>query len=273
MNSSLSILFDRQVRLEQHDKNQTSTEASTLDGMYGGFDTGSTTGYSTQGNSYIPEDPSLPLGLASGRWRFAIALAGRAGLVQISPLLRTHDTLIRPSKVSEGPFEYDRIKVDDHGGFLRMLGDLKPNTEIASRRSSDSEASNEKIILMKDNASRIWIPTLHVHGLLDPGLPLHRAMVQNYCTEPGKHHDMKGPEVVEWEGEHRVPLKTLDTTRVAEGIMKTAKVRNPLYISENRTELVGNECIESVLVTNFNSAKWWLKRAGVFPKDTTYSAR
>ncbi|KAI9664196.1 MAG: hypothetical protein M1831_002375 [Alyxoria varia] len=234
-NSSLSILFDRQVRLEQHYKAQASTDASALDGMYGGFDATPTANKSTHGLSYIPEDPSLPHGLASGRWRFAIALAGRAGLVKVSPLLQSHDTLIRPSKVSEGPFEYDRISIDDQGGFIRMFGDVRPGTGTASSNNSANGASTKKVILMKDNESRIWMPTLHVHGLLDPGLPLHREMVQYYCNAHGKN-DAKGPEVVEWEGEHRLPLKTQDTTRVAEEIVRTATVRTLLDLLEHLTD-------------------------------------
>ena len=60
------------------------------------------------------------------------------------------------------------------------------------------------------------LPTLHVHGLADPGLPFHRRLLTQY-------HGSKTSTVVEWEGNHRVPLKRADVSRVATEIYRIAR--------------------------------------------------
>ena len=54
---------------------------------------------------------------------------------------------------------------------------------------------------------RLSVPTLHVHGLKDEGLELHRRCVEGYCA-PGT------AEVVEWDGPHRLPIKGTDVEKV-----------------------------------------------------------
>ena len=51
------------------------------------------------------------------------------------------------------------------------------------------------------------VPTLHVHGMADPGRPLHRVLLHEYCTP-------ESTTLVEWEGAHRVPLKSNDVEKV-----------------------------------------------------------
>lgn len=54
-------------------------------------------------------------------------------------------------------------------------------------------------------------PNLHVHGLADPGLEMHRQMFHMACSpESGR--------VLEWEGDHRIPIKTTDATSLTEAI-------------------------------------------------------
>lgn len=59
--------------------------------------------------------------------------------------------------------------------------------------------------------------SLHVHGLQDPGLELHQRLVRRYCAEGSA-------KVIEWDGGHRVPLKTSDLRLVADGIRALAEV-------------------------------------------------
>ena len=54
---------------------------------------------------------------------------------------------------------------------------------------------------------RLSVPTLHVHGLKDDGLKLHRRAVEGYCA-PGT------AEVVEWDGPHRLPIKSMDVEQI-----------------------------------------------------------
>ncbi|KAK5114293.1 hypothetical protein LTR62_002544 [Meristemomyces frigidus] len=60
------------------------------------------------------------------------------------------------------------------------------------------------------------IPTIHVHGLTDPGLHLHRKMLEQY-------HDASTTTLIEWEGAHRVPIKKTDVQPIADAIYKLAR--------------------------------------------------
>lgn len=54
----------------------------------------------------------------------------------------------------------------------------------------------------------LHIPTLHVHGLRDNGRDLHRQLYDEFCAPDAR-------TLVEWDGDHRVPLKAKDVTLVA----------------------------------------------------------
>ncbi|PNY24383.1 Esterase LovG [Tolypocladium capitatum] len=67
-----------------------------------------------------------------------------------------------------------------------------------------------------DGEHALSIPTVHVHGLLDPGLERHRQLMQTYC-KPGTAW------LVEWQGDHRLPLKPRDVEAVATQILQLAE--------------------------------------------------
>nr|UPX44676.1 hypothetical protein FAC6B23_10 [Penicillium fuscum]UXX61833.1 hypothetical protein FAC4N16_06 [Penicillium fuscum] len=60
------------------------------------------------------------------------------------------------------------------------------------------------------------LPTIHVHGLADPGLHSHRELLDNYCS-------FHSARVVEWNGAHRVPLKSANVNPLIEEILDLAK--------------------------------------------------
>ena len=62
------------------------------------------------------------------------------------------------------------------------------------------------------------IPTIHVHGLNDAGLHLHRKMLRQY-------HDPKTTTVIEWDGTHRVPIKKTDVEPITDAIYKLARAQ------------------------------------------------
>ena len=62
---------------------------------------------------------------------------------------------------------------------------------------------------------RLKVPTVHVHGLKDEGLELHRRCVEEYCA-PGT------AVVVEWEGPHRLAVKKGDVDGIVEKIVGVA---------------------------------------------------
>ena len=65
--------------------------------------------------------------------------------------------------------------------------------------------------------TRLRTPTLHVHGLVDPGLELHRDL-QEWFASPA--HTW----LVEWDGGHRIPFKSADVNKITEAIIEVANV-------------------------------------------------
>ncbi|KAK4168339.1 serine hydrolase FSH [Cladorrhinum sp. PSN259] len=62
----------------------------------------------------------------------------------------------------------------------------------------------------------LGLPTLHVHGLLDPGIERHRKLLDLYCKEGTAR-------LVEWNGDHRIPIKTVDVEMVSEQLLEMAR--------------------------------------------------
>lgn len=60
------------------------------------------------------------------------------------------------------------------------------------------------------------VPTVHVHGMADPGLPWHRELLHKYCAQ-------ESTILVEWEGAHRIAIKSRDVERVVEAIYDMAE--------------------------------------------------
>ena len=60
------------------------------------------------------------------------------------------------------------------------------------------------------------IPTVHVHGSKDPGMPHHQKLFKEYCA-PGT------ATLVEWGGGHRLPFASSDIMMIAERIFEAAR--------------------------------------------------
>ncbi|KAL4758584.1 serine hydrolase FSH [Aspergillus foveolatus] len=116
-------------------------------------------------------------------FRFAVLMAGRGPLVWLLP------------ETSSGPGSIPMGLVD---------------AACPSMLESEPELPNDSTEHM------LRLPTLHVHGLRDPGLSLHRRLLRSYCQPDSI-------SLVEWEGEHRVPLKTKDVTAVVDQIYALAR--------------------------------------------------
>ena len=109
-------------------------------------------------------------------WKFGILLAGRAPLSNLNPEILSDPALVGAGELSEG-FQF--CKEMDEAALLRM-------------------------------------PTLHVHGMADTGLHLHRKLLREYCSQDST-------SLVEWEGTHRIPLKSKDIDRVVGAIYDIAE--------------------------------------------------
>ncbi|KAL1603680.1 hypothetical protein SLS60_005268 [Paraconiothyrium brasiliense] len=117
-----------------------------------------------------------PIGIAGLNWRFGILLAGRAPLSNLNPSLLTSKALVSAADLSEG---------------FQFVKDV-----------------DEAVILKQ--------PTIHVHGMADAGLHLHRKLYKEYC-EQGK------TTLIEWEGTHRIPIKSDTVERVVGAIYEVAE--------------------------------------------------
>ncbi|KAI4157693.1 MAG: hypothetical protein LQ342_008098 [Letrouitia transgressa] len=111
-------------------------------------------------------------------YRFAILLAGRGPLVRLEP-----DLIDSPA--------------------------LADASELGSQTLLDGKA-------LRKNDHVLQLPTIHVHGLRDPGLDLHRSMLEGYC-------DRENSKLFEWDGDHRVPIKTKDVAPLVSWILYTGR--------------------------------------------------
>ena len=110
------------------------------------------------------------------RFRFAVLMAGRGPLVSLEPNGRVGPGL---------------------GDAAQMMGVSSP---WKGRRG-------EQVLRL---------PTIHVQGIRDPGLELHKELLEQYCEEGSA-------KLVEWDGDPRVPIKKDAVTAVVDQIRDVAR--------------------------------------------------
>ncbi|KAI4283258.1 MAG: hypothetical protein L6R38_002300 [Xanthoria sp. 2 TBL-2021] len=131
------------------------------------------------------QDYAAKLGkhFAPDNFRFAVSMAGRAPLVSLD-----QDMLSDPALLDASQFTVEQT----------------PGLATKCR---------------EENVLRL--PTVHVHGLNDPGLHLHQALLNDCCAK-------NETTLVEWDGTHRVPIETKDVLPVANAIIDIAQVTGVL---------------------------------------------
>lgn len=112
------------------------------------------------------------------QFRFGVLLAGRGPLVSLTP----------------------------------EMG-MVPGMAVASSCSVLS-ATTERDFQPMERA--LTVPTVHVHGLRDPGLELHRNLLRRCCA-------VENARLVQWDGEHRLPIKANDVRVVVDAILAVAR--------------------------------------------------
>ncbi|KAL5412333.1 hypothetical protein PMIN04_009890 [Paraphaeosphaeria minitans] len=117
-----------------------------------------------------------PIGIPGLNWKFAVLLAGRAPMSNLNPSLIKSQALVSAADLSEG-FQF--VKEVDDAAILRQ-------------------------------------PTIHVHGMADAGLHLHRRLYKEYCEQGSTM-------LIEWEGAHRIPIKSDTVERVVGAIYDIAE--------------------------------------------------
>lgn len=85
-------------------------------------------------------------------------------------------------------------------------------------------AGRAPLVNMQDGATGIQkptrpamlqLPTIHVHGMRDPGLRLHRQLLEKHCA--------KGTtSLIDWDGDHGVPIKGEDVRLLVREVLRLA---------------------------------------------------
>lgn len=98
--------------------------------------------------------------------------------------------------------------------IIKLSPDLPENPYIAPA----GHLFSEEFELPTSNSGEhvCFIPTVHVHGLQDPGLQQHREM-KNLWFAPGS------ARLVQWDGDHRLPIKPADVDEVLTKIYDLAE--------------------------------------------------
>ncbi|KAK7701733.1 hypothetical protein SLS64_010181 [Diaporthe eres] len=151
---------------------------------------------------------------ATGRWVGILGFSQGAKMAA-SVLLRQQENRPALGRVGDrhqhgsGPAADFRF-----GVLLAGRGPLiQPDPDAADWLGAD-----EKFDYASNAAAKrvLHVPTIHVHGLQDPGLDYHVKLLSEWC-EPGT------TQLIQWEGNHRLPFKTPDVSKVVNAILDLAR--------------------------------------------------
>ncbi|KAF3763400.1 alpha/beta-hydrolase [Cryphonectria parasitica EP155] len=143
---------------------------------------------------------------ATGEW-VAVLGFSQGGRVAASILLRQQ----------EKPESLGRLRRSEKGfRFGVLMAGRGPLLQYDPDRASWLDKDERFDYESNDSAGRILrIPTIHVHGMQDPGLGYHQILLEEWC-------DPKATTLIEWEGDHRLPIKTTDVRPVVDRIRAAA---------------------------------------------------
>lgn len=98
--------------------------------------------------------------------------------------------------------------------LILLEPDSTSNTSVLDATHLSTADDLSMVTHTGENVLRI--PTLHMHGLRDKGRSLHRQLYEEFCAPDAKI-------IVEWDGDHRVPLKAKDVAVVSNQIRLLAR--------------------------------------------------
>ncbi|KAJ6786653.1 hypothetical protein PWT90_03593 [Aphanocladium album] len=109
--------------------------------------------------------------------------------------------------------EQDKLETEMFAGYGQLLPEYQFAVLLAGRAP----------LVKFDEDTQDWcrpptlrLPTLHVHGLRDKGLHMHRDLLRLHCARDSTR-------LMEWDGDHRVPIKTKDVSRLVREILDMAE--------------------------------------------------
>ncbi len=105
--------------------------------------------------------------------------------------------------------------------FAVLIAGRGPPVSLEPERAAnESLPSAADFSLMKEREPRgshmLTIPTIHMHGLKDPGLAEHRKLYSEYC-------DPDTRSLLEWDAGHRLPVRSDDVTPLVQEIRRVAR--------------------------------------------------
>ena len=140
------------------------------------------------------------------------------GLLGFSQGARVCASLLRAQQISNAQSD---VRVLPKWKFAMLLAGRGPLLMTASEATKGANfrhmvRSPSQDSFEEQPQSLLKAPTIHVHGLQDPGLELHRRLlVENF--------DPRCARVVEWDGAHRVPIRSRDVAALVGNLLPVAK--------------------------------------------------
>ncbi|KAL8724153.1 MAG: hypothetical protein Q9181_006957 [Wetmoreana brouardii] len=152
---------------------------------------------------------------ATGEWVGVLGFS-QGATVAGSLLLRQQE------RVDEGAIEGGRLAAVRFRFGVLMAGSapwvsLEPDSGVVLGLGDASQLSGTGGF-PRDGRRRkqvLRLPTIHVHGLRDPRLEHHRQLMEQYC-------EVGSARLIEWDGNHRVPIKMTEAAAVVREILDVA---------------------------------------------------
>jgi hypothetical protein len=182
---------------------------------------------------WLPEHPETDAATASSEIKYQLKLAmeeddvkggtGKwVGLLGFSQGAKISASILFTQQKLLETFGKDAAGSDFR--FAVLLAGRAPLVLLDSRialPAGIADASEESVNFRNwpqdgDGDHQLRLPTIHVHGLRDPGLDHHRRLFELYCEKGSA-------TLIEWDGDHRVPIKPMDVEPVAEAMMTLGK--------------------------------------------------
>ena len=96
--------------------------------------------------------------------------------------------------------------------FAVLMAGRPPLVDLESEGYRSTPTETRK----REKEGKLSLPTIHVLGLQDPGLDFHERLYYEYCEKGSAR-------LVEWDGDHRIPIKSKDVAAVVEQIIAVGK--------------------------------------------------
>ena len=151
---------------------------------------------------------------ATGEW---VALLGFSQGAKVSASLlyrqQLHETQGRPPPL-DLRFRFG-VLLAGRAPLISLDPSLTSNRRLPDA-SQITDAQDLRRQVFPNGGQVLRIPTIHVHGLRDKGLDLFRQLFEDFCASESRR-------LVEWDGDHRLPLKAKDVLLVVNQIRKLAR--------------------------------------------------